>query len=150
MYSNGERKESKHRWQIVEATDGGDGKYKDKDDSVYYARFYNERNSCADLKGKFVLSSNEIGEFNHLVVNTEMPTLRGRSSHVVTTIKPLSVYNSLYLIVYESNSADKVLACAPITLKRPITASSTLKYPPVFGTISFSQESPLDATQVFT
>ena len=77
-----------------------------------------------------------------------MPTLRGRSSHVVTTIRPLSAYSALYLIIYDPASPDKVLVCAPITLKRPITASSTLKYPPVFGTVSFSQESPLDPTQV--
>ena len=77
-----------------------------------------------------------------------MPTLRGRSSHVISTIKPLSSYNSLYLIVYEQYNSDKILACAPINLKRPITSSATFKYPPILGTISFAQETPLDQTQV--
>lgn len=70
-----------------------------------------------------------------MIVNTEMPTLRGKSSHTVTTIRPLSSFNSLYLIVYEPYNSDKILACSPITLKRPIIASATFKYPPVFGII---------------
>jgi hypothetical protein len=77
-----------------------------------------------------------------------MPTIRGKSSHVISTIKPLSSFNSLYLIVYESYNSDKILACAPITLKRPVTSSATFKYPPILGTVHFSQETPLDPTHI--
>lgn len=59
MYSNGERKESKHRWQIVDAA-GPPLDHKYNHEKIFSERFYNERTSCADLKGKFVLSSNEI------------------------------------------------------------------------------------------
>lgn len=63
MYSNGERKESKHKWQIVD-TNSAPLDYKYNHEKIFAERFYNEKNSCSDLKGKFILLSNEIVSSN--------------------------------------------------------------------------------------
>jgi hypothetical protein len=55
MYSNGERKETRHRWQVVEATLPAA-----KDSSIEsIERFRHESNACSDLHGKYMLSAQQ-------------------------------------------------------------------------------------------
>ena len=60
MYSNGERKESRHRWQIMDDTTSLPLDYKYNHEKIFAERFQNEKYHCSDLKGKYVLSTSEI------------------------------------------------------------------------------------------
>jgi hypothetical protein len=68
-----------------------------------------------------------------LVVNTEMPSVRGRASLFVDTVRPLNENSAYYLLLFDSHHQDKVIACAPLLRQRPKQATALFKGSSVQG-----------------
>ena len=63
-------------------------------------------------------------------------------------LPPPRGYRSAYLVLYEQNYPDSILACAKITPVRPRTASAFLSYSGVRGAVSLSQRSRFEPTRL--
>lgn len=80
----------------------------------------------------FILHSGQ-QSISPLVVNTEMPSIRGRASLFVDTVRPLNDKSAYYLLLFDPHHQDKIIACAPLLRQRPKQATALFKGSSVQG-----------------
>lgn len=137
-YVNGTRRDSIHRWAILQTVTGPT--------ESPTTTFQNEITHCANLQATpFFHISETVG---YAAVGREPNVITGRTYHAVHQAPVLDrVQNSLYIVIYSDIDPSEVLACgrlAPIEPRQAMAKFDT----EVVGEISFRQESPLDPTLV--
>lgn len=78
-----------------------------------------------------------------------MPGVKGRSYQVLSNIRSLEPSPVAYFILFDEENPQEILACAVLTEVQ--SKSARVKFPSdsdVQGSLTFSQETPFDATKV--
>lgn len=158
MYSNGTRRHSMHRFDLVRS-----------DDDIVATSLLNGAQvgsvpSAAALRASETL---EHREHEHeltqcrrlsagaeplfrnlsyqLAVSTENFGMRGRTALVLPQV-PFETFSSVYIVVYSEHDASEPIACAPLKFVRPKTAAAKFASGSVQGSVVFLQDSPYDVT----
>ncbi|KAI1278098.1 hypothetical protein HDE_14499 [Halotydeus destructor] len=140
MYSNGTRKSSSHKWQLVEGT---------ADDLTWESKYNLEKGKCATLRGGSLLPPTTAGAA--ISVSTEMPGVKGRSYQVVRNVKSIDSVPVTYLILFEDNDDATIMSCvalSPVTPKSARAKFGSESGADVQGYVSLTQESPFDPTAI--
>ncbi|XP_054708539.1 uncharacterized protein LOC129218329 [Uloborus diversus] len=137
-YVNGTRRDSIHRWAILQTLTGPT----ETPTSV----FQNEITRCHNLQATpFFYIAEKVG---YAAVGREPNSITGRTYHAVASAPVLErVPNSLYLVVYSDIDPSEILACGHLVPVEPRQAIAKFDSE-VAGEISFRQESPFDPTLV--
>lgn len=167
MYSNGTRRHSINRFDLLKSDDDPLTASLHSGASVSSAatlattstsnqaaielrEHENELAACKRLSGS---SSSSLGQLEpifrntslQLMVSTENFGMRGRTALVLPPI-PLETFSSVYIVVYSEYDQNEPIACAPLRFVKPKTAAAKFQTGGVQGSILFSQESPYDVT----
>lgn len=137
-YVNGTRRDSIHRWAILQSI------VPKPESSI--SVFQNEISRCANLQATpFFHISETVG---YAAVGREPEAITGRTYHTAISAPILEkVENSLYIVIYSDIDPSEVLACGRLTMIEPRQAIAKFENE-VTGEISFRQESPFDPTLV--
>ncbi|XP_015922497.1 uncharacterized protein [Parasteatoda tepidariorum] len=137
-YVNGTRRDSIHRWAIMQSISGVS-----ESPSI---TFQNEVTHCANLQATpFFHISEAVG---YAAVGREPSSITGRTYHSVVSAPILEkVANSLYIAIYSDIDPSEVLACGRLVPIEPRQAMAKFDSE-ASGEISFRQESPFDPTLV--
>ncbi|GIY54597.1 uncharacterized protein CDAR_115461 [Caerostris darwini] len=137
-YVNGTRRDSIHRWAILQTLTGST----ESPSAVYQ----NEITRCGNLQATpFFHISETVG---YAAVGREPNAITGRTYHTVLSAPVLEkVQNSLYIVIYSDIDPSEPLACARLIPIEPKQAMAKFDSE-VVGEISFRQESPFDPTLV--
>ncbi|RWS12836.1 hypothetical protein B4U79_04540 [Dinothrombium tinctorium] len=138
MYSDGRRKDSVHQWALVQGS---------AEDATPEARVTNEQQKCRNFVGVPLIESNS-AKAKPLTVSTEMPTIKGRTYQTVQAITSFDTVPIVYLILYEEKDTKTILACAALDLIEPKKAAAKFSSNEIQGSLTFTQETPYDPTQV--
>lgn len=169
MYSNGTRRHSSHRFDLVRSSDddimaaafplsgaqaasasAAAAATRSPVSELESREFENELNGCKRLTAPGM--ANQAGwepllrnMSYQLLVSTENFGMRGRSAHVLPQI-PFETFSSVYLVVYSEFDPNEPIACAPLRFVKPKTAAAKFQTVSVQGNVIFSQDSPYDPT----
>lgn len=160
MYSNGTRRHSMHRFDIL----------KTDDDLLTTSLLNNGNLNGAHLPPATNLNQIEQREHEHelqackrlviggqsdaqlfknltyqLSVSTENFGMRGRTALVLPPV-PFETFSSVYVVVYSEHDPMEPMACAPLRFVKPKTAAAKFQTVSVQGQIVFQQDSPYDVT----
>jgi len=158
MYSNGTRRHSLHRFDLVRSEDdivttsllsgsqaGASGSSlagRIESLALEQREHENELSQCKRFSNGEPLFRNLTYQ---LSVSTENFGMRGRTSMVLPQI-PFETFSSVYVIVYSEYDSSEPIACAPLRFVKPKTAAAKFQSVSVQGSVVFSQDSPYDVT----
>ena len=80
-----------------------------------------------------------------LSVSTENFGMRGRTALVLPPL-PLETFASVYVAIYSEFDSREPIACAPLRFVKPKTAAAKFQTGSVQGSVLLSQDSPFDVT----
>lgn len=172
MYSNGTRKHSMHRFDLLAVNDdvslynqplqsGGAASGQPPTSAASHnaliaqleqREFDNELDKCRHLVAS-AASGNNLAEpllrnsSYLLTLSTENYGMRGRTSLVLPQIA-LESFASVYVVVYSEFNVDEPIGCAPLKFVKPRTATTKFNAATVQGSVLFQQDSPFDVTLV--
>ncbi|XP_035210328.1 uncharacterized protein LOC118184725 [Stegodyphus dumicola] len=137
-YVNGTRRDSIHRWAILQTVSNP----AESPTAIYQ----NEITRCANLQATpFFHISETVG---YAAVGREPNAITGRTYHTVVSAPVLErVQNNLYIVIYSDIDPSEPLACGRLTAVEPRQAMAKFDSE-VAGEISFRQESAFDPTLV--
>lgn len=159
MYSNGTRRHSQHRFDLVKSEDdiittsllsgtqagsaGPTGGRMAESFAILEQREHdNELSLCKRFNNGEALLRNMTYQ---LAISTENFGMRGRTSMVLPQI-PFETFSSVYVVVYSEHDPNEPIACAPLKFVKPKTAAAKFQSVSVQGSVVFSQDSPYDVT----
>lgn len=157
MYSNGTRRHSVHRFDIVKSDDdlvtrslltsNQPGNFppllsSGSQNILEQREHENELTQCRRLNSGEPLFKNMTYQ---LSVSTENFGMRSRTALVLPQI-PFETFSSVYVIIYSEHNPNEPIACAPLKFVKPKTAAAKFQTVSVQGSVVFSQESPYDPT----
>lgn len=173
MYSNGTRRHSQHRFDLIVKSDddvlsspviGGPadsmlapsgGRAFDQNQAQLELREHeNELQNCrrfATLTSTTFQDNSQQHQplFRNLTyqlsVSTENFGMRGRTALVLPPI-PFETFASVYVVIYSEHDPGEPVACAPLRFVKPKTAAAKFQSHSVQGSVVFSQDSPYDVT----
>lgn len=156
MYSNGTRRHSVHRFDLVKSDDDmlllnsghrpltASPSQSSSNTMIIEQREHdNELSQCRRFTSGEPLLRNMTYQ---LSVSTENFGMRSRTALVLPQI-PFETFSSVYVIVYSEHNPLEPIACAPLKFVRPKTAAAKFQTASVQGNVVFSQDSPYDPTQ---
>lgn len=161
MYSNGTRRHSIHRFDLVKTDD--DMLLQLNNRPLPLPLTSANSQNLASSPNQLLLEQreheNEISQCRRftagepllrnmtyqLSVSTENFGMRSRTALVLPQI-PFETFSSVYVIVYSEYNPLEPIACAPLKFVKPKTAAAKFQTPSVQGNVLFSQDSPYDPT----
>ena len=173
MYSNGTRRHSTNRFDLVRSDDdlltatlhagasvsaaaslaNGGSVAGNSQSSIEQREHDNELAACKLALSNAASSSGHGNRLEpifknstlQLSISTENFGMRGRTALVLPPI-PLETFSSVYIVVYSEYDPQEPIACAPLRYVKPKTAAAKFQTGSVQGSVVFTQESPYDVT----
>lgn len=159
MYSNGTRRHSQHRFDIIKTEDeilanplqsgtqasaliGGGQRVDSRQAQLEQREHELELSQCKRFPNGEPLLRNMTYQ---LSVSTESFGMRGRTAMVLPPI-PFETFSSVFVVVYSEHDPNDPIGCAPLRFAKPKTAAAKFQSVSVQGSVVFSQDSPYDVT----